>query len=170
MGDKRPAILLDEGVAHWCWSQGHIENVATAIALAITDERSTGRIYNFGEAEIPSMGEWLRKIGQAAAWNGEVVVVPKGRLPILAEFLRLREDVINVHRGGEKMLSTALALIRGGVEKVKKGVQADDLAFSVPKRRPLIVTSRIAQLGVDTLEENNFHVLCPSESRNSCFN
>lgn len=93
MGDKRPAILLDEGVAHWCWSQGHIENVATAIALAITDERSTGRIYNFGEAEIPSMGEWLRKIGQAAGWNGEVVVVPKGRLPILAEFLRLREDV-----------------------------------------------------------------------------
>lgn len=83
MDDKRPAILLDEGVAHWCWSQGHIENVATAIALAITDERSTGRIYNFGEAEIPSMGEWLRKIGQAAGWNGEVVVVPKGRLPNL---------------------------------------------------------------------------------------
>jgi nucleoside-diphosphate-sugar epimerase len=81
MDDRRPAILLDEGLAHWCWTRGYVENVAAAIALVVTDERSIGRIYNAGEVEALTMTEWVRAIGQAAGWNGEIVVVPKDRLP-----------------------------------------------------------------------------------------
>src|SRR6266704_805124 len=49
MDDKRPVILLDEAEAQWRWTHGYVENVADAIALAVTDERAAGRIYNVGE-------------------------------------------------------------------------------------------------------------------------
>jgi nucleoside-diphosphate-sugar epimerase len=81
MEDKRPAILLDEGLANWRWTRGYVENVAAAIALAVTDERAMDRIYNVGEREAPTTAEWVRMIGQAAGWNGSVVVVPKSRMP-----------------------------------------------------------------------------------------
>jgi nucleoside-diphosphate-sugar epimerase len=81
MDDSRPAVLLDEGMAGWRWTRGYVTNVAAAIALAVTDERSLGRIYNVGEVEAFTVAEWVRKIGQAAQWNGKVVVVPQDRLP-----------------------------------------------------------------------------------------
>lgn len=105
MDDNRSAILLDEGLANWRWTRGYVENVATAIALAVTDERATGRIYNVGETEALTTAEWVRKIGQVAGWNGEVVVVPKGRLPahltmdintnqhIVADTTRIRKEL-----------------------------------------------------------------------------
>ncbi len=81
MDDGRPAILLGEGLSNWCWTRGYIENVAAAIALAVTDERAAGRIYNVGEMEALSTAEWVRKIGQVAGWNGKIVIVPKEHLP-----------------------------------------------------------------------------------------
>ena len=81
MDDNRPAILLDEGMARWRWTRGYVTNVAAAIASAVTDERSLGRIYNVGEVEALTVAEWVRKIGQAAQWNGKVVLVPQDRLP-----------------------------------------------------------------------------------------
>ncbi len=51
MDDGRPAILLGEGMANWRWTHGYVEDVASAIALAVTDERDAGRVYNVGEAE-----------------------------------------------------------------------------------------------------------------------
>jgi nucleoside-diphosphate-sugar epimerase len=81
MDDNRPAILLDEAIARWRWTRGYMENVAAAIALAVTDGRATGRIYNVGEPRTLSITEWVRAIGDAAGWHGEIVVLPKGRLP-----------------------------------------------------------------------------------------
>ncbi len=81
MDDKRPAILLDEAEAQWRWTHGYVENVAGAIALAVTDERAAGRIYNVGEPFTFTMAEWVGKIGQAAGWQGRVAFVPRGRLP-----------------------------------------------------------------------------------------
>jgi nucleoside-diphosphate-sugar epimerase len=81
MDDHRPAILLDEAEAQWRWTHGYVENVADAIALAVTDERATGRIYNVGEQFTFEMSEWVEKIGQAADWQGRIVLVPGGRLP-----------------------------------------------------------------------------------------
>jgi nucleoside-diphosphate-sugar epimerase len=81
MDDQRPAILLDEGMASWRWTRGYVENVAAAIALAVVDERASGRIYNVGEVESPTWAEWARKTAQVAGWNGAVVVAPPERLP-----------------------------------------------------------------------------------------
>ena len=81
MDDHRPAILLDEAEAQWKWTHGYVENVAAAIALAATEERVAGRIYNVGEPFTFTMAEWISKIGEAAGWQGKIVTIPQGRLP-----------------------------------------------------------------------------------------
>ena len=80
MDDGRRAIILGEGLAHWRWSRGYAENIAEATILAVTNARSTGRIYNVAEQEAPSEAEWVKRIASAANWKGEVVVVPKDRV------------------------------------------------------------------------------------------
>jgi nucleoside-diphosphate-sugar epimerase len=81
MDDNRPAIILGEAQAHWRWTRGYVESVADAIALAVTDERAAGRIYNVGESIAFTEADWVRSIGQAAGWRGEVVTVPASSLP-----------------------------------------------------------------------------------------
>jgi len=81
MDDGRPAILLGEAMASWRWTHGYVEDVASAIVLAVTDERAAGHVYNVGEQDPPSWTEWVREIGRAAGWDGEVVAVPGDRLP-----------------------------------------------------------------------------------------
>jgi nucleoside-diphosphate-sugar epimerase len=44
----------------WRWTHGFVDNVAAAIALAVMDDRATGKIYNVGEASTPTVGERLR--------------------------------------------------------------------------------------------------------------
>ena len=82
MSDRRPAVLLGEGRARWRFTHGYVENVAAAIALAATDERAAGRIYNVGEADPPPWAEWVRQIGRAAGWDGKVVTLPSSALPL----------------------------------------------------------------------------------------
>lgn len=43
----------------WRWTHGHVENVAAAIALAVLNERASGRIYNVGEEVTPTVAERL---------------------------------------------------------------------------------------------------------------
>jgi nucleoside-diphosphate-sugar epimerase len=81
MGDKRPGIILDEVLARWRWSSIYVENAASAIILAVTDDRAGGRVYNIVEPEAMSEAEWIRQIGFAAGWSGEVVIVPEDHLP-----------------------------------------------------------------------------------------
>jgi nucleoside-diphosphate-sugar epimerase len=81
MDDGRRAILLDEAQYWWRWTRGYVENVAAAIALAVTDERAARRIYNIGEPEAITEAEWVRAIGSAAKWDVEIVAVPEGVLP-----------------------------------------------------------------------------------------
>jgi nucleoside-diphosphate-sugar epimerase len=81
MLDRRPAILLDESLARWRCLWGYIENVAHAIALALTDDRAAGRIYNVAEAEPAPEAEWIARVGRAADWHGQIIPLPKERLP-----------------------------------------------------------------------------------------
>jgi nucleoside-diphosphate-sugar epimerase len=81
MDDGRPAILMDQGLAQWRFSRGYAENVATAIVRAVVDDRAAGRIYNVAEPEALPEAEWVRQIGQAVGWGGEVIVLPKERTP-----------------------------------------------------------------------------------------
>jgi len=79
--DGRPVILFEEKFARWRGPRGYVENVAAAIALAATDARAAGRIYNVGEAESLTELEWARRIAAATAWRGEFVLLPHDRIP-----------------------------------------------------------------------------------------
>jgi nucleoside-diphosphate-sugar epimerase len=81
MDDKRPAIILEQGLAAWHSSVGYVGNVADAIVLALTDERAQNRIYNVAEPEPPTLAEWVKEIGTVAGWHGEVVIAPRDKLP-----------------------------------------------------------------------------------------
>jgi nucleoside-diphosphate-sugar epimerase len=82
MDDRRPAILLDEKQARWRWSHGFVENVAAAIALAVTDDRASGRIYNVGEESAPTIAERVRMLAKLVGWTGKIVTLPRPSLPI----------------------------------------------------------------------------------------
>ena len=81
MLDGRRAILFEESVSLWRAPRGYVENVAAAIALAATDDRAAGRIYNVAETPAFSELQWARKIAAAMDWTGEFVVLPKSRMP-----------------------------------------------------------------------------------------
>jgi len=81
MDDGRRVIVLDEVYAGWRGSRGYVEKVVSAIALALTNERATNRIYNVGEKNALSTAEWIRAIGSAAGWEGTILTVSKDRLP-----------------------------------------------------------------------------------------
>lgn len=46
----------------WRWTHGFLDNVAAAIALAVTDQRATGQIFNVGEPTTPTMAERLTRL------------------------------------------------------------------------------------------------------------
>jgi nucleoside-diphosphate-sugar epimerase len=81
MDDERPGLLMNEQLARWRWTRDYVENTAAAIALAATDSRAAGRIYNLGEIPTLSIKEWIREIGQIAGWSGRVVTAPDYQLP-----------------------------------------------------------------------------------------
>jgi nucleoside-diphosphate-sugar epimerase len=81
MDDRRPVILLEAAQAGWRWTHGYVEDVANAIALAVADERAAGKVYNIGEAVVPTMAERIRRLGKIAGWGGEVVSLSGDRLP-----------------------------------------------------------------------------------------
>ncbi len=81
MQDRRPTILLEEGMARWRWTHGYVENVAHAIALAIDREKSAGRVYNVGERATPSVEERVRRLAREVGWEGRVVSLPAEKCP-----------------------------------------------------------------------------------------
>src|SRR6266849_6060708 len=81
MMDGRRIILLEEGRARWRWTRGYVENVGAAIALAVTDGRAAGRIYNVGDRQTFTELEWLERIGRTVGWNGIIKVISRALLP-----------------------------------------------------------------------------------------
>jgi nucleoside-diphosphate-sugar epimerase len=79
MFDQQP-ILLEEEQARWRFSHGYVGNIAAAIALAVTDDRAAGRIYNLGEASTPTLLERIQRLGDLVNWQGEIVTLPKDQL------------------------------------------------------------------------------------------
>jgi nucleoside-diphosphate-sugar epimerase len=79
--DERSQIIFPDTLAGWRSSRGYVENVAAAIALAATDDRASGRIYNICEEPSFSELEWARKIAHEMQWGGEFVTLPVERTP-----------------------------------------------------------------------------------------
>jgi nucleoside-diphosphate-sugar epimerase len=120
MSDNRPAILLDSAQAQWKWTHEYVENVAEAVALAVTDERAAGKIYNVGEMNTPTVSERIRQVGEVAGWQGEVVSLPLEKLPahlrppyqptqdLVMDSARIRNELgfIAIHSPGEGLRRT----------------------------------------------------------------
>jgi nucleoside-diphosphate-sugar epimerase len=81
MDDDSPEIVLGARMAGWRWTHGYVENVADAIALAAVDLRTAGRVYNIGEATIPTMHERLSRLADMIGWKGRIEVLPDDELP-----------------------------------------------------------------------------------------
>ena len=81
MDDRRPALLMSDQMARWRWTRGYVESIAVAIALAVTDLRALGRIYNLGEAIALSTADWIHAIASIAGWNGQIIAAPDYQLP-----------------------------------------------------------------------------------------
>lgn len=79
--DGRQHIIFPDTLAAWRSPRGYVENVAAAIALAATDERAVGRIYNICEEPAFSELEWARKVAAEMQWDGNFVVLPVERTP-----------------------------------------------------------------------------------------
>lgn len=108
MENRRPAILLEPGMANFRWTHGYVENVAHALALAVTTPHPDGvssRIYNVSEAPAhrdagitngaPTVAERLHWLARAAGYKGRIVVVPHDRCPPhLIHPLRFENDVV----------------------------------------------------------------------------
>jgi nucleoside-diphosphate-sugar epimerase len=115
MDDGRPAIVLDEGLARWKCPRGYVEDVAAAIALTVGDDRAAGRVYNVAETCADSEIEWARRIGEVAGWRGEVVTVPRGRIPLRYRIEQdLDTDSARIRRelGFAEVVATHVALER----------------------------------------------------------
>jgi nucleoside-diphosphate-sugar epimerase len=61
-------------------AKGAVEDVADAIALAATDARASGRVYNLGEERALSEAEWVFAVGEAAGWTGRVREIAREEL------------------------------------------------------------------------------------------
>ena len=95
MHDRRSPFLLDTAKASWRWTRGYVENVAEAIARAATDPRAAGRTYNVGDEMALTELEWVREIGAAAGFEGEIRTVPGQELPPeLAEPYDFAHDLV----------------------------------------------------------------------------
>jgi nucleoside-diphosphate-sugar epimerase len=81
MDDGRRAIPIEETWARWQGPMGYVEDVAAAIALAVTNRAAAGRTYNIAEADALAWAEWACAVGQAAGWNGRIVTLPRDRTP-----------------------------------------------------------------------------------------
>jgi len=72
---------MTQQLADWRWTRGYVEDVAAAIALAVTDDKAQNRIYNVGELNAMTSREWVEKIGEAAGWEWQIAIVPDNKLP-----------------------------------------------------------------------------------------
>lgn len=95
MDDGRSAIVIDEARATLRWSRGYVDNVAAAVGLAVDHPESAGRVFNVAAEETPTEAEWVRWIGDACGWTGEIVVAPTDSLPAtMRSPLSMRQDMV----------------------------------------------------------------------------
>ena len=74
-------ITISEAKARWRWTRGYVEDIAFGLNLAALHRDAVGQIYNLGENEAESEIDWIRRIGRAVDWHGEIQVVPEDALP-----------------------------------------------------------------------------------------
>ncbi len=81
MLDERPAILMSGCQAAWLSQRGYVDDVAFGIVLAAERDTCIGQVYNIGSRQTHTAAAWVRAIGDALGWRGEVLIVPRESLP-----------------------------------------------------------------------------------------
>ena len=81
MVDGRRTIILDEQGSRWRWSRIFVNNAAEAITRAVMSDQAAGHIYNVAEPEALMEAEWVRAIGTAFGWSGEIVNLATEDMP-----------------------------------------------------------------------------------------
>jgi nucleoside-diphosphate-sugar epimerase len=92
-------LALAPAEAAWRCTRGYVEDVAAAVALAASDERAAGQVFNVGEADALSEREWVAAIAAATGWAGEIVTDPSTppqlpanwAVPLVMDTRRLRD-------------------------------------------------------------------------------
>jgi len=74
-------VLLPQSLASWRGCRGYVDDAGAALALVATHPDAIGGTYAVAEPSAQTELEWVRAIGAACGWQGEVVVVPDEELP-----------------------------------------------------------------------------------------
>jgi nucleoside-diphosphate-sugar epimerase len=80
MSDGRGTILLRETESHWRWTHAYAEDAAFATYVAVTKDPPS-RIYNVGEALVPTVNERVEQIALVMGWQGRILVVSDDAMP-----------------------------------------------------------------------------------------
>jgi nucleoside-diphosphate-sugar epimerase len=80
MVDGRKVLLMSDMYAAWQSTYGYVGSVAAAMALAATDDRALGRVYNVADGAYTSL-ELAQTVADALSWQGEIVTAPEDALP-----------------------------------------------------------------------------------------
>ena len=81
LDDRRPTLILEDGQARWRWSRGYVENIAAGIARAAEAEAIGNQVFNLAEVQARPELAWVQALARLAGWHGEVVTLPKNRMP-----------------------------------------------------------------------------------------
>jgi len=80
MIDERPAILIGNSEAAFRFAHCYAQDAAWATALAVTNERAAGRIFNVGELSTPTQRARLEDFARLGGYQGRIVEVPDQKL------------------------------------------------------------------------------------------
>ena len=81
MLDDRPAILIGRGYANFRFTHSFAQDVGLATALAATNDRAAGRIYNVGERDTPPERRRLEDFARVAGYHGRIIEVADETIP-----------------------------------------------------------------------------------------
>jgi nucleoside-diphosphate-sugar epimerase len=96
MLDRRPALVLQEDHAHWRCSHAFVDNVAEALALACEARDMANCPFDVIDASLSTL-ELAGLVAKAEGWKGELVLVPRSRMPgPLAVAHRLEQPLVFV--------------------------------------------------------------------------
>jgi len=93
-------VPVGERAAAWRWTHGYVEDVAEAFVLAAEEQGIDGRTYNVGEAHVPTLGERMQTLAEAAGRSGAVDVVPDVDVPpeLRVEISRVADLIYDTRR------------------------------------------------------------------------
>ena len=94
MDDGRRVIPIEEAALRWRGPWGYVEDVAAAIALAVTNDTAAGRVYNVAESDHRSVAEFIAGIAEAVGWTGRVVGLPPGTLAGLWNAYKVEQQLL----------------------------------------------------------------------------